>query len=227
MWIEEHKLYISSVQGTLSANDLLLNEERNAHKESINIIAGVDEAGRGPLAGPLVVSSVILPKYIEIEGLDDSKKLSAKKREELMPIIMDKALCYAIIIIDVETIDSLNILRATHHGMRQSIKQLKIRPDIALIDGLPLPDPPVPQYNLIKGDSRSANIAAASILAKVTRDNIMDELDEKYPEYGFSKHKGYPTKEHLFNLQKCGVSDCHRKSYAPVKEALLQQTLDL
>jgi len=180
------------------------------------MIAGVDEAGRGPLAGPLVVAAVILPKYIEINVLNDSQKLTEKKREELMPEIINAALSYSIITVDVETIDRLNILQATYFGMRESIKSLEMLPDIALIDGLPLPDPPVKQLNLIKGDSRSASIAAASILAKVTRDHLMLELDEDYPEYGFKKHKGYPTAFHMEKLAELGVLSCHRKSYAPV-----------
>jgi ribonuclease HII len=180
-------------------------------------IAGVDEAGRGPLAGPLVVAAVILPPGCWLPGLNDSKKLTAAVRERLDGEIRAVALAYAIEVIPVARIDELNILRATHVGMRAALRALSPAPELALIDGLPLPDSPVPQHNLVKGDARSASIAAASILAKVTRDRAMVELDHCYPQYGFSRHKGYPTAEHLLALQRYGVSPVHRLSYAPVR----------
>ena len=197
---------------------ILWQEEHKVYVEKLNVvIAGVDEAGRGPLAGPLVVASVILPPYFVLDGLNDSKKLTPKKREELAPRIKDAALSYSIVEISEQLIDELNILGATHHGMRQAILQLDVKPTLAFIDGLPIKNPPIEQQNLIKGDSRSANIAAASILAKVHRDEIMLELDEKYPQYNFKKHKGYPTKEHLELLFAHGICPHHRLSYAPVR----------
>ena len=218
LWIEEHKIFTETGNG--KKNDELALEFCDGFKDVVTI-AGVDEAGRGPLAGPVVVSAVILPPYSEIEGLNDSKKLTQKKREILMPHILEQAIAYSITIIDVNTIDELNILGATHYGMRKSIMDLTVRPDIAFIDGLPLPNPPVQQINLIKGDSRSANIAAASILAKVTRDRIMVELDKEYPQYGFEKHKGYPTKEHFSRLKEYGPCLHHRKSFGPVAACLI------
>ena len=189
------------------------------------LIAGVDEAGRGPLAGPLVVAAVILPQGCWFTGLNDSKKIPPEKREALYPEILAAAIAYAIEVVSVETIDDINILRATHHGMRAALRALLPMPDIALIDGLPLPDPPYPQRNIIKGDARSASIAAASILAKVTRDRLMLDLDAQYPGYGFAHHKGYGTPEHLDALRRLGPSPLHRRSFAPVQQCA-QAALD-
>ncbi len=194
--------------------------EREFRAAGVQIIAGVDEAGRGPLAGPLVVAAVILPFNCWLNGLNDSKQVAVRERERLAQEIRTEALAFAIEVIPVEVIDEINILRATYLGMRAALCALSMVPELALIDGLPLPDAPFPQQNLIKGDSRSASIAAASILAKVTRDLAMDELDRLYPQYGFSRHKGYPTPEHLQALQRHGVSPVHRRSYAPVRNCL-------
>lgn len=199
--------------------------ERQHRAAGVRWIAGVDEAGRGPLAGPLVVAAVILPPDCRLAGLNDSKQVPAAARERLALEIRAIAVAFAVEIVSVERIDELNILRATHYGMRTALRALSQAPDLALIDGLPLPDPPFPQQNLIKGDSRSASIAAASILAKVTRDLVMEELDRLYPQYGFARHKGYPTPEHLLALQHHGVSPVHRRSYAPVRNCLQQALL--
>lgn len=189
-------------------------------------IAGTDEVGRGPLAGPLVCASVILDPNNEIKGLNDSKKLTEKKREILDIEIREKALAYSVVFIEIEEIDKLNIYQASKKGMIDALKKLSIKPDFVLSDCMPLGD--IPHESIIKGDSKSATIAAASIIAKVARDNHMIELSKKYPEYGFESHKGYPTKKHLEALDKYGVLDIHRRSYKPVYERLNKQvTLDI
>lgn len=192
--------------------------ETELHKSGITHLAGVDEAGRGPLAGPVVVAAVILPHGVQLPGLNDSKKIPEQRREALYELIIACAICYSIQIISSAIIDELNILRATHKGMRDALRGLAIVPQLALIDGLPLPKSPIEQQNLIKGDSRSASIAAASILAKVTRDRLLLELDALYPEYGFARHKGYPTADHITALQTHGPCPEHRRSYGPVRE---------
>lgn len=189
-------------------------------------VAGVDEAGRGPLAGPVVVAAVVLPPDAWFPGLNDSKLVPVPVRERLYADILAAAAAWAIEVVPVDIIDDLNILGATHRGMRAALLALAPRPDLALIDGLPLPDSPVPQRSLVKGDRRSASIAAASILAKVTRDRLMADYDAAYPGYGFARHKGYPTPEHLAALHALGACPLHRRSFAPV-QACLQSTLDL
>jgi ribonuclease HII len=184
-------------------------------------IAGTDEVGRGPLAGPVVCAAVILNKDIIIEGLNDSKQLSEKKREKLSKEIKEKALSYSIQYIFEEEIDRINIYQASKQGMLKAIEKLDVTPDFILSDAMPLGD--VPHLSIIKGDTLSASIAAASILAKVERDNYMVELSKKYPQYGFESHKGYPTKKHLEALHTYGVLDVHRKSYKPVKDLLQKQ----
>ncbi len=175
-------------------------------------VCGVDEAGRGPLAGPVCAAAVILGE--EIEGLNDSKKLSEKKREELFPVIKEKALSYSIAFASVEEIEKYNILNATYLAMNRAIEGLHIPADFALIDGNRVPtDITVPCETVVKGDAKSASIAAASILAKVTRDRLMLEEDKKYPEYNFKKHKGYGTKEHTDAILKYGMSPIHRPSF--------------
>jgi ribonuclease HII len=182
------------------------------------IIAGVDEAGRGPIAGPLVVASCVLDYNKTIVGLNDSKKLTEKVRERLFEVIIESAVDYKIVIIDIETIDSLNILGATLKGMRDSVIGLKKVPSLALIDGNKLPNMlPCPAISIIKGDATSASIAAASILAKVTRDRIMMKLHEEYPIYNWNKNKGYPTKEHLRSLELNRITEHHRRSFYPIK----------
>ncbi len=179
-----------------------------------HVIAGIDEAGRGPLAGPVVCAAVIMPlnKDEIIEGVNDSKKLTAKKREELYQKIIDKALSYSICEIDEKTIDEINILNATKIGMKKCLNNLKIKPDIVLTDAVKI-ETNLPQENIIHGDALSYNIAAASILAKVYRDNLMIKMHKIYPQYNFSKHKGYGTKEHIKNLVNYGACPLHRKTF--------------
>ena len=176
-------------------------------------ICGVDEAGRGPLAGPVCAAAVILPKHLQIPGLTDSKKLTDKKRRELFPIIQEQAIAYGIGLASESEIDEINILQATFLAMRRALDQLTVRPEIALIDGNRETDFGLPVKTVVKGDSLSANIAAASILAKVTRDNLMMELAQQYPEYGFEIHKGYGTKAHYEALRTYGPCPIHRKTF--------------
>lgn len=177
------------------------------------VICGVDEAGRGPLAGPVCAAAVILPANLEIAGLNDSKKLTDKRRRELFPVIQEKAIAYGIGLADHHEIDEINILQATFLAMERAISQLCVRPDIALIDGNKTKDFGIPAQVVVKGDSLSASIAAASILAKVTRDDIMLEMAERYPGYGFEVHKGYGTKAHYEKLSLLGASEIHRMSF--------------
>lgn len=177
------------------------------------LICGVDEAGRGPLAGPVCAAAVILPPNIDIPGLNDSKKLSDKKRRELFPIICEKAIAYGIAFATHEEIDEINILQATYLAMERAIGQLKPKVDFALIDGNRAKDFGIPLETVVGGDGRSASIAAASVLAKVTRDNYMMEMAEKYPEYGFEIHKGYGTKAHYAALTQFGTCPIHRTTF--------------
>ena len=177
------------------------------------LIAGVDEVGRGPLAGPVCCACAIMPLDDIIEGVDDSKKISEKKRELLFEKIREKAICYCIEFVDEKTIDEINILEATKKCMAKAINNMKIMPDIVLVDAVKGLDTTVPTLPIIHGDALSYNIAAASILAKVTRDRLMVELSEKYPEYGLEKHKGYGTKVHIEALKQYGASPIHRKSF--------------
>lgn len=187
--------------------------ENGLFSQGIQYICGVDEAGRGPLAGPVCAGAVILPPNIEIPGLNDSKKLTDKRRRELMPIIKDCALAYGIAFADESEIDSINILQATYLAMERAMDQLSIKPQLALIDGNRAKDFCVPVKTVIHGDSLSANIAAASVLAKVTRDDLMLEMAEKYPNYGFEVHKGYGTKAHYEALSKYGPCPIHRMTF--------------
>ena len=180
---------------------------------NVGVICGVDEAGRGPLAGPVCAAAVILPEGEIISGLNDSKKLTDKKRRELFPIIKEKAIAYGIAFASEAEIDEINILQATFLAMKRAIAQLEGKADFALIDGNRETDFGIPCLTVIKGDSRSANIAAASVLAKVTRDLYMEELAEKYPQYGFEIHKGYGTKAHYAALTEHGMCDAHRRSF--------------
>lgn len=187
--------------------------EKQAMADGFKTVCGVDEAGRGPLAGPVCAAAVILPIDCEIDGLNDSKKLSEKKRDALYNVIKEKAVAYSIAMVDEKTIDEINILQATFKAMRQAIDGLSVRPDVALIDGNQKPGSSVEERPIVKGDAKSMSIAAASILAKVTRDNYMLTLDEKYPEYSFKKHKGYGTKLHYEALEKYGASPVHRMTF--------------
>ena len=187
--------------------------ENSCCSDDIQIICGVDEAGRGPLAGPVCAAAVILPKGLEIPGLTDSKKLTDKKRRELFPLIREQAIAYGIGLATEQEIDEINILQATFLAMQRALDQLNVKPDLALIDGNRQKDFGIAAKTVVKGDSLSANIAAASILAKVTRDDLMMELAEKYPQYGFEIHKGYGTKAHYAALTEHGTSPVHRMTF--------------
>ena len=187
--------------------------EETLYAQGYTAICGVDEAGRGPLAGPVCAAAVILPQGELIPGLNDSKKLTDKKRRELFPIIKEQAIAYGIAFASEQEIDEINILQATFLAMQRAIDQLEGKANFALIDGNREKDFGLPVMTVVKGDSRSANIAAASVLAKVTRDIYMEELAEKYPQYGFEIHKGYGTKAHYTALTEHGASEVHRKSF--------------
>lgn len=187
--------------------------EDSLFDQGIGVICGVDEAGRGPLAGPVYAAAVILPRDLEIPGLTDSKKLSDKKRRELFPIIQEQAEAFGIGVASEKEIDEINILQATFLAMKRALEKLSVRPDLALIDGNRETDFGVPAKTVVKGDSLSASIAAASILAKVSRDDYMMELAQKYPQYGFDIHKGYGTKAHYQALREFGPSEVHRMTF--------------
>ena len=188
--------------------------EKQIYDTGIETICGIDEAGRGPLAGPVVVAAVIMPKDSMIEGVNDSKKVSEKKRETLYEQIINEAIAYGVGIIDQKEIDELNILNATKKGLTTAIKELKVKPQRILVDALTGIDTlGIPYTPIVKGDAKSYSIAAASIIAKVTRDRIMREWDELYPEYGFEKHKGYGTKMHIDAIKEHGLCPLHRLSF--------------
>ncbi|HEX3030594.1 MAG TPA: ribonuclease HII [Clostridia bacterium] len=187
--------------------------ERNAYKKGHRFIGGIDEVGRGPLAGPVVAACVILPENIFIEGINDSKQLSAEKRDYLYDLIREKAISYGIGMVDEKMIDEVNILNATYMAMEAAVKQLKPQPDLLLNDAVKLNNVEIEQIPIIKGDCLSISIAAASIIAKVTRDRLIEEMDSTYPEYGFSKNKGYGTKEHIEAIKKYGICPIHRISF--------------
>ena len=193
--------------------------ERLAYQEGASFIAGVDEVGRGPLAGPVVAAAVILPKNIEDLGFDDSKKLSASKREEIYRLIQEKAIAIGIGIVDADIIDQVNIYQASRLAMQQAVSELKIQPDYLLIDATKI-DVNTPQIGIIKGDAKSISIAAASIVAKQVRDQMMQEFDELYPGYDFSNNAGYGTPKHLEGLKSKGICPIHRKTFAPIKDFL-------
>lgn len=187
--------------------------EQSLFEKGYHLICGVDEAGRGPLAGPVCAAAVILPPNVDIPGLNDSKKLSDKRRRELFPIIKEQAVAYGIGFADHSLIDEINILQATFYAMEQAITQLSVKPDFALIDGNREKDFGLPVQTVVQGDSLSASIAAASILAKVTRDNLMLQMAQEYPQYGFEIHKGYGTKAHYAALQEYGPCPIHRMTF--------------
>lgn len=187
----------------------------------IVFICGVDEAGRGPLAGPVSAAAVILDEANPIAGLADSKKLSEQQRDKLAPVIRERALAWAVAYVSVSEIDQLNILQATLLAMRRAVLALPIRPQQVLVDGLYVPQTDIPSQAIIKGDSKIAAISAASILAKTARDELMLQLHEQYPQYGFAEHKGYPTAKHLAALREHGVSEVHRRSFRPVRQLLV------
>ena len=188
--------------------------ENNLYSKGMNYICGIDEAGRGPLAGPVVVASVIMPKDSMIEGFNDTKKISESKREMLYEKIIEEAVSYGVAIIDQKEIDELNILNATKKALTTSLKELKVRPDIILVDALDRIDTlQIPYQSIIKGDAKAYSIAAASIIAKVTRDRIMRQWDEIYPQYGFERHKGYGTAAHIAAIKEYGICPLHRLSF--------------
>lgn len=195
--------------------------EKELYSKGIKYIGGVDEVGRGPLIGPVVAACVVLPKNFYLEGLTDSKKVSEKKREIFYDYIIKNAVAYGIGIVGPKIIDEINIYEATKKAMMIAIEEVreKIKLEHILIDAMKL-DLDIPSTSIIKGDSKSISIAAASIIAKVTRDRMMYELDEKYPQYEFRKHKGYPTKKHLIAIKKYGLIEGYRQSYGPVKEVI-------
>ena len=193
---------------------LLKEEEVKLYENNINYICGIDEAGRGPLAGPVVVGAVILPKDSFIEGVNDSKKISEKKREKIYEQILEEAISYSVGIVDQKTIDEINILNATKLAVKIALEGLKQRPDVIMVDALTNMDTlGIPYISVVKGDAKNYSIAAASIIAKVTRDRIMKEWDEIYPIYGFAKHKGYGTAEHIRIIKENGPCILHRRSF--------------
>lgn len=197
--------------------DALYVYEYAARDEGAQVVAGVDEAGRGPLAGPVVVAAAILPFGLYLPGLNDSKKVSPKKRELLYDEIMEKAVAVHVSIMDAATIDRVNIYQATMNGMYEAILSLEPKPDKVLIDAVELSKLPMPSLSIIKGDAKSASIAAASIIAKVTRDRMMMKYDVEYPQYGFAQHKGYGTAQHIKALETYGPCPIHRRSFEPVR----------
>lgn len=199
---------------------LLPHRGRRKITQSIILICGVDEAGRGPLAGPVCAAAVILDVDHPIAGLNDSKKLSERQRDKLAPLIRERALAWAVAYAEVDEIDQLNILQATLLAMRRAVLALPIQPQQVLVDGLYCPDTGIPSQAIVQGDSKVAAISAASILAKTARDELMLQLHEQYPQYGFAGHKGYPTAAHLAALREHGVSAVHRRSFRPVRELL-------
>lgn len=200
----------------------LYEYERELIKKGIKLIAGVDEVGRGPLVGPVVTAAVILPVNYKLEGLTDSKKLTPKKRDKFYDIIMNDAISVSIGMKDNNVIDEVNIYEATKLAMMDAINGLSVKPEHVLIDAMPL-DLDIPHTSIIKGDAKSLSIAAASVIAKVTRDRMMDELDIKYPMYNYKKNKGYPTKEHIEAINKYGIIEGYRKTYGPVRDYLMKQ----
>jgi ribonuclease HII len=203
----------------------LLKYEKELYDKGITLIGGVDEVGRGPLVGPVVAACVILPKNYELQGLTDSKKISEKKREQLYDIIMKDAISVGVGIVGPEKIDEINILEASRLAMKIAIENLDVKPEFILSDAMKLNNIDIPYLDIVHGDALSLSIAAGSVIAKVTRDRMMYELDEKYPEYGFARHKGYPTKAHLECLEKFGILSNYRFTYKPVSDLINKEVV--
>ena len=221
--IKEQKA-LEKLNNEIARVSKLYEYEDEARRQGFNLIAGVDEAGRGSLAGPMVVAAVILPPNIFIDHLNDSKKLSHKIRERLYDEIIEKAVSYSAVCVEIEQIDRDNIYQATLSGMYQAVKSLPIQPDFVLTDAMKVKfDDPIETRSIIHGDALSASIAAASIIAKVTRDRMTDVWDLQYPEYGFAHNRGYGTKLHLEAIHKFGACELHRRSFEPVKSMLSNQ----
>ena len=198
----------------------LLKYEKELYQQGITLIGGVDEVGRGPLVGPVVAACVILPKDYELEGLNDSKKLSEKKRDKLYDIILRDAISVGVGIVGPENIDEINILEASRLAMKLAIENMEVKPEFVLSDAMKLTNIDIPYKDIIHGDALSLSIAAGSVIAKVTRDRMMYELDKEYPEYEFAKHKGYPTKAHLEKIKEYGVLKNYRFTYKPVSDLI-------
>ena len=197
----------------------LLEYETELYNKGITLIAGIDEVGRGPLCGPVVACACIMPVNYQLEGLNDSKKISEKKREKLYDILIKDAIAYGIGEVSPKRIDEINILEASKEAMRIAVNNLSIKPEHLLIDAVSI-NTSIPETPIIKGDAKSMNIAAASIIAKVTRDRMMIELDKEYPEYGYKRHKGYPTKAHIEAVKKYGVKDFYRFTFSPISDLI-------
>ncbi len=206
----------------MRTNYNLYEYENALYKKGYKYIGGTDEAGRGPLFGPVVAACCVLPQNFKLDGLTDSKQLSEKKREECFEYIKNNCLAYGIGIVDNKEIDRINIYEASRKAMMIAIEEasLKLKPDYILTDAMPLPDLNIEYLSIIKGDAKSISIAAASVIAKVTRDHLMYEVDKKYPEYGFKSHKGYPTKKHIEAINRYGLIDGYRLTYKPVKDLI-------
>ena len=220
---KKDKKIIEKIDLTLCLQDNY-RYERKIKESGVNLIAGVDEVGRGPLVGPVVAACVILPEQFNLDGLTDSKKLSEKKREEYFDKIMEQAISVGVGIISEKVIDEVNIYEATKLAMKEAINKCNIKPEHILIDAMPL-DIDIPTTSIIKGDLKSITISAASVIAKVTRDRMLVELDKKYPMYDLKNNKGYPTKKHVEAIQKYGIIDEHRRSYEPVSSYVKEHNL--
>ncbi|MEK5425581.1 ribonuclease HII [Cytobacillus sp. FSL R7-0680] len=211
---------IEKREALLEKYELMQKYEKLLNKEGYRLIAGIDEVGRGPLAGPVVAAAVILPENIQLLGIDDSKKLSEERRLYYYERIMEEATAVSTCMIDHHEIDTMNILEASKKAMIHAVNSLHTQPDFLLIDAVKLPTP-YPSESIIKGDSKSISIAAASVVAKVERDRLMKDYDKQFPDYGFAKNMGYGTKEHLRAIEEKGISPIHRRSFAPVKDYLI------
>ena len=214
--IEKRKRAIQAELDEELRLEQMLRYEKELYQAGYQTIAGIDEVGRGPLAGPVVAAAVILPPGCKIKGLNDSKKIPKKKHQDIYQAVMDKALAVGIGLIDNEIIDQVNIYEATKLAMKEALSKLSLKPDYLLIDAMKL-DVEIPQESIIKGDANSLSIAAASIVAKITRDKLMADYDKEFPRYGFAKNAGYGTKSHLQGLERNGVTPIHRKTFEPVK----------